>query len=103
MPRRRCQGAALLKCHCQRQELANQGRSGLPREAEDEQAVKALEFRYAEVLRLMPPYSLEQAEQNYRHLIKSVHPDPNNAEAGTTEKAATLNEAIEYFRRSAAD
>jgi hypothetical protein len=71
-----------------------------PQRAEDEQAVKALEFRSAEVLRLMPPHSLEQAELNYRHLIKTVHPDPNNADAGTTEKAATLNEAIEYFRRT---
>ncbi|HEY1080942.1 MAG TPA: J domain-containing protein [Prosthecobacter sp.] len=75
-----------------------------PQRSEDEQTVKEAEFRYAEVLRLMPPYTLEQAEQNYRHLIKSVHPDPNSAEAGTTEKAATLNEAIEFFRsRSAAD
>ena len=69
-----------------------------PQKTGEEQAVKALEFRFAEVLRLMPPYSLEQAEQNYRHLIKAVHPDPNNADTGTTEKAATLNEAIEYFR-----
>jgi hypothetical protein len=71
-----------------------------PQRAEDEQAVKALEFRSAEVLRLMPPHSLEQAELNYRHLIKTVHPDPNNADEGATEKAATLNEAIEYFRRT---
>ena len=71
-----------------------------PQIAEDEQAVKALEFRSAEVLRLMPPHSLEQAELNYRHLIKTVHPDPNNADEGATEKAATLNEAIEYFRRT---
>ena len=70
-----------------------------PQRAEDDQAARALEFRFAEVLRLMPPYSLEQAEQNYRHLIKTVHPDPNNADTGATEKTATLNEAIEYFRQ----
>ena len=70
-----------------------------PQRAEDDQAARALEFRFAEVLRLMPPYSLEQAEQNYRHLIKTVHPDPNNADKGATEKTATLNEAIEYFRQ----
>lgn len=60
----------------------------------------AKEQRYAELLRLMPPSSLEQAEQNYRHLIKAVHPDPNNAAEGTNEKSAILNEAIEYFRRT---
>jgi hypothetical protein len=60
----------------------------------------AQEQRYAELLRLMPPSSLEQAEQNYRHLIKAVHPDPNNAAEGTNEKSANLNEAIEYFRRT---
>ena len=59
------------------------------------------EQRHAETLRLMPPrppYDLEQAEQNYRELMKAVHPDTNADTAEQNEKAARLNEAIEFFR-----
>lgn len=70
-----------------------------PQGSENEHELKALEFRMAEVLRLMPPYTLNQAEQNYRHLIKAFHPDPSSTE-GSDERAAALNEAIEYFRRT---
>lgn len=59
------------------------------------------EHHYAEILRLMPPhppYDLEQAERNYRELMKAFHPDASGKE--TTEKSAALNEAIDYFRRS---
>ena len=57
----------------------------------------AQELRFAEILRLMPPYRLEDAERNYRHLIKECHPD--RGIAGSEERAGELNEAIEYFRR----
>lgn len=63
-------------------------------------AEKAREQRYAEVLRLMPPhppYDLQQAEHNYRHLMKAFHPDKNPA---NHEKAAELTEAIDFFRRT---
>ena len=56
------------------------------------------ESRFAEVLRLMPPYDLEQAEKNYRALIKTHHPDPKNATREEGAKAAELNDAIEFFR-----
>ena len=46
----------------------------------------------------MPPYELQQAEQNYRALMKSCHPDPNNESAENTQRAALLNDAIEFFR-----
>lgn len=71
-----------------------------PNASTDSRDELAMEQRYAEVLRLMPPYSREQAERNYHHLIKGVHPDPNDAAEGTNEKTAIMNEAIEYFRRT---
>ena len=58
----------------------------------------AQERRYAELLRLLPPYSLEQAEENYRALIKLEHPDANSDSPGSTTRAAELNEAIEFVR-----
>ncbi len=60
--------------------------------------LQSKELRYAEILRLMPPYDLEQAERNYRELIKAFHPNASSGE--TTEKSAALNEAIAYFRRT---
>ncbi|MBK8091542.1 MAG: J domain-containing protein [Verrucomicrobiaceae bacterium] len=57
------------------------------------------EKRFAEVLRLMPPYSLQQAEQNYRALMKTCHPDPNDESVENNQRAAELNDAIEFFRR----
>lgn len=62
------------------------------------EAMSPEEIRHAEVLRLMPPFTLEQAEQNYRALIKTCHPDPNNPSAENTRKTAELNEAIAYLR-----
>ena len=56
------------------------------------------EQRFAEVLRLMPPYDLEQAEKNYRALIKEHHPDPKSSSGEEGAKAAELNDAIEFFR-----
>ncbi len=56
------------------------------------------ERRFAEILRLMPPYDLQQAEQNYRALMKTCHPDPNDESAENNERAAELNDAIAFFR-----
>lgn len=56
------------------------------------------ERRCAELLRLLLPYRLEQAEENYRLLIKAEHPDTHNGSAESTSLAIELNEAVEYFR-----
>jgi len=56
----------------------------------------ATERMYAEKLRLLPPFTLEQAEQNYRMLMKESHPDADGQEGA--EQAQELNLAIEYFR-----
>ena len=58
------------------------------------------ERRLAEVLRLLPPYTLSQAEANYRALIKHGYPDITGDCEGNNARAAELNEAIEYFRAS---
>ena len=58
----------------------------------------ARERQLAEVLRLMPPYTLQEAEANFRELIKQEHPDTNGDFEGSNARAAQLNEAIEYFR-----
>lgn len=70
-----------------------------PRANESEQDSEN-ERRFAELLRLMPPYSLQQAEQNYRALIKTCHPDPNDESSENTKRAAELNDAVEYFRQN---
>lgn len=56
--------------------------------------------RYAEVLRMLPPYSLEQAETNYRALMKLCHPDSGAARetADVSKRAADLKEALRFFR-----
>jgi hypothetical protein len=59
------------------------------------------ERHFAQILRLMPPYSLEAAEQNYRQLIKEVHPDPNAQDSRNNALAAELNDAIAHFRSKA--
>lgn len=71
-----------------------------PQTSGGDEDLKALEQKHAEVLRLMPPtppYNLQQAEQNYRELIKAFHPDikptPENE-----ARALALNEAIAFFR-----
>jgi hypothetical protein len=56
------------------------------------------ERRAAELLRLLPPYSLEKAEENYHALIKTDHPDANDGTPESTAMSAELNEAIAYFR-----
>lgn len=54
--------------------------------------------RYAEILRLMPPYTLDQAETNYRALMRASHPDSGGSSADTSARATQLGEALEYFR-----
>lgn len=56
------------------------------------------EQRAAELLRLLPPYSLETAEANYHTLIKMEHPDAQEGGVDSTSRASDLNGAIAYFR-----
>ena len=48
----------------------------------------------------MPPYTLEQAETNYRALIRNCHPDAAGDNPIASNRAAELNEALDYFRNS---
>lgn len=61
------------------------------------------EHRFAQVLRLMPPYTLEDAERHYRQLVKEHHPDVSSDGKTSETTAAELNEAIAWFRRKAAE
>lgn len=61
---------------------------------------KLQEERFAKVLRLMPPYSLEKAEENYRSLIKTVHADLAGESTENHSETQALTEAIAYFRRN---
>lgn len=58
-----------------------------------------METRFAETLRLLQPYTLEQAESHYRALIKQEHPDANESAPSSTARSAALNEAIDFFRK----
>lgn len=57
------------------------------------------ERQFAQVLRLMPPYRLTEAEQNYRELIKRHHPDPSHETPESNAMSAELNDAITFFRK----
>ena len=57
------------------------------------------EDRACEILRLLPGHTLEQAEQNFRTLIKATHPDPNASTPENTSKTAELNDAINLIRK----
>ena len=59
------------------------------------------EERFMQILRLLPVFTQEQAEQNYRTLIKQFHPDPNQDSPENNARTTELNEAIEYFRKKA--
>ena len=61
---------------------------------------QATERRFAELLRLFPPYSLEMAEEHYRALIKEEHPDNHGDSAESTARTADLNAAVEHFRQA---
>ncbi|MAS94881.1 MAG: hypothetical protein CMO55_16925 [Verrucomicrobiales bacterium] len=54
--------------------------------------------KYAAMLRLIPPYSLQQAEGNYKALVRQFHPDEVNRTAEQNASLAALNEAIGFFR-----
>lgn len=56
------------------------------------------ERRFAEVLRLLPPYRIEEAEKHYLALVKIEHPDATEQSAERNARTAELNEAIAYFR-----
>jgi hypothetical protein len=58
----------------------------------------AREARFAKLLRLRAPYSLEKAEENYKTLIQLDHPDANDNSPESNTAAAELNEAVAFFR-----
>ena len=55
--------------------------------------------KYAAILRMMPPYTLEQANENYRTLVKQLHPD-GEGESSTENQVALseLTQARDFFR-----
>ena len=54
------------------------------------------------MLRLRPPYTLANAEENYRALIRLEHPDGHENSPESNAATADLNEAIEFFREKLA-
>jgi hypothetical protein len=61
----------------------------------------AQEQRYAGILRLRTPYSIETAEENYRALIRLEHPDATGKQSPEDNaRAAELNDAIAFFREN---
>lgn len=56
------------------------------------------EWRFAQVLRLMPPYDLQQAERNFAALINNCRPGCSSETPIEPQSANELVEAIEYFR-----
>jgi len=59
---------------------------------------KELEEQHAVVLRMMPPYVSEQAEQNYRGLVREFHPDEENQSEADQRAMVALTEARDFFR-----
>ncbi len=55
--------------------------------------------RHAQVLRLIPPYTLEQANSNYRRLVRQFHPDNAGESAEAQTHTRQLAESIKFFRR----
>ena len=62
----------------------------------------APEERFARILHLRSPYTLDKAEENYRTLIRLEHPDTHENSAESNAATAELNEAIEFFRKKLA-
>ena len=62
----------------------------------------APEARFAKILRLRPPYTLANAEENYRALIRLEHPDGHENSPESNAATADLNEAVEFFREKLA-
>lgn len=71
----------------------NRQRTALP-----ENSLVETQRRYAEILRLLPPYTIENAEKNFRMLIKEVHPDTHGSSDEATRRTRDLTEALDYFR-----
>jgi hypothetical protein len=52
------------------------------------------EARYAEILRMLPPYTFADAEANASRLAENIDPETR----GSKEQIRRINEALEYFR-----
>jgi hypothetical protein len=52
----------------------------------------------ASVLRMIPPYSLEQAESNFQSLVREFHPDEVQQDAVSNEGLRKLTIARDFFR-----
>ena len=61
-------------------------------------AKKDSETRFAEILLLRPPYTLEKAEKNFRKLIRLEHPDGHENSPESNAATVELKDAIEFFR-----
>src|SRR5437660_704450 len=59
---------------------------------------EAREERFAKLLRLRSPYTLDKAEEHYKALVQLEHPDANENSPESNAAAAELNEAIAFFR-----
>ncbi|MEA3207136.1 MAG: hypothetical protein QOE70_193 [Chthoniobacter sp.] len=58
----------------------------------------AREERFAKLLRILAPYSLHKAEENYKALVQLEHPDANENSPESNAATAELNDAIAFFR-----
>ena len=56
--------------------------------------------RFAKILRLRQPYTLEKAEENYRALVMLEHPDTHENSPESNAATVELNEAVEFFRKT---
>lgn len=74
---------------------ARKARVKRQRNASDDPATQR---RFAELLRLLPPYTIANAEAHYRALIKEEHPDTHAEDAESSPRTAELNAALAYFR-----
>jgi hypothetical protein len=61
-------------------------------------AKKDPETRFAEILRLVPPYTLEDAIENYKKIIRFEHPDGHENSPESNARTAELNDAVAFFR-----
>lgn len=62
---------------------------------ESEDAVET----HAVVLRMIPPYTLEQAESNFRSLVKQFHPDESEQDPEGNAGLVELTSARDFFRQ----
>ena len=84
---------------CRRGRDANPGRNGRGRAVgRPEPPMRGRRTVMPKSWRLLPPYSLEQAEANYRLLMRSCPPDETGGNPQTSRRALELTKALEYFR-----